>query len=68
MNKLARAEILLVFRARELVDAGLQLWDTGQAPHYDVVHEDMGELVERLLGCPHQVLTNPHWSDPEARR
>jgi hypothetical protein len=68
VNKLARAEILVVFRAGDLIAAGLQLWDTGQAPHYDVVHEDVDELVERLLGCPREVLTNPYWSDPEARR
>jgi hypothetical protein len=49
----------LVFRAGDVLDAGLELWDTGQSAHYDVVHDQLDELVERLVACPHRVIPNP---------
>ncbi len=63
-HKLRRAEVLAVFHAGDLLAAGLDLWATGQAPHYDVVHEELDELVRRLLTCPHRMLDNPHYADP----
>lgn len=58
-NKLARADWLVVFRAGDVLGAGLELWDTGQSPHYDVVYEDVDELVGRLVACPHRLIRNP---------
>jgi hypothetical protein len=58
-HKLARAEWLVVFRAGDVLQAGLELWDTGQTPHYDVVHDDVDELVRRLVACPHRMILNP---------
>jgi len=58
-NKLNRARWLVVFRAGDIYRSGLELWDTGQSPHYDVVHEDPDELVERLMACPHRIIRNP---------
>jgi hypothetical protein len=58
-HKLARAEWLVVFRTGDVVHAGLELWDTGQSPHYDVVHEELDELVGRLVACPHRIIQNP---------
>lgn len=58
-NKLARAGWLVVFGAGDILGAGLQLWDTGQAPHYDVVHQEADELVGRLVACPHRIIRNP---------
>ena len=58
-HKLSRASWLVVFHAGEVLAAGLDLWDTGQSPHYDVVHDQLDELVERLVACPHRVIPNP---------
>jgi hypothetical protein len=58
-NKLPNARWLVVFRAGDIYASGLQLWDTGQSPHYDVVHDYIEELVERLVACPHRIIRNP---------
>jgi hypothetical protein len=51
---------LVLFTAGDLQAAGLELWDTGVAPHYDVVHTDVRQLVARMLGTAHRVVANPH--------
>lgn len=61
-TRFARADWLVLFTAGELIDAGVDLWDTGMAPHYDVVHPDLAELVSRMLATSHRVLQNPHHS------
>ena len=53
------ARWLVVFRAGDVLASGLDLWDTGQSPHYDVVHQDIDELVARLVACPHRIIRNP---------
>ena len=64
-KRLVRAEWLAIFTVGDLLSAGLELWDTGRAPHYDVVHERCSELVTWFVGCPHRLVENPHYEPPE---
>jgi hypothetical protein len=64
-HKLRRAEWLVVFRTGDVVDAGVELWDTGLSPHHDVVH---AELVGRLVACPHRIIRPPSALTPLLRR
>jgi hypothetical protein len=56
---------IVPFTAGDLAAAGLELWDTGQAPHYDVVHADRRELVAPMLKTAHRVVPNPHYQPRE---
>lgn len=59
-TRFAAVPWLVLFTAGDLQAAGLELWDTGVAPHYDVVHAELGELVARMLNTGHRVVPNPH--------
>lgn len=63
-DRFSRTQWLVIFTAGDLTAAGLELWDTGIAPHYDLVHEECEELVARMLGTNHRVVQNPYHSAP----
>lgn len=64
-TKLVKQEVVAVFKAGDLRSAGLELRPTGASPHYDVVHTDVGQLVAKLIACPHVVIDNAHYEQPE---
>ena len=66
-TRFSKSRWIVLFTAGDLADAGLELWDTGAPPHYDVVHADLSELVTRMMGTTHRVLANPH-HDPGGLR
>lgn len=63
-TKLVKARTVARFLAADLAERGLELWDTGQAPHYDVVHRDaisLDALVQALIDAPRTTLINPYY-------
>ena len=66
-TKLLKSRVVLRFTVGDLRAAHLELWDTGQSPHYDVVYvvaDGLDSLVEALLATPNMTLVNPHY-DPD---
>ena len=66
-TKLLKSPVVLRFTAGDLTSQDLELWDTGQAPHYDVVYiraDSLDQLVEALMSAPHESMTNPY-HDPD---
>jgi len=66
-TKLLKSQVVLRFTARDLTAQHLELWDTGQSPHYDVVYvraDDPDALVNALLAAPNTIMINPHY-DPD---
>jgi len=62
-SKLVKFDRYAEFTVSDLLDRGLQLWATGQQPHYDVVHsgaDDVEALVDALLASSYRIQVNPH--------
>jgi hypothetical protein len=63
-GKLKGASEVIQFRAGDLYAHDLHLWDTGQAPHYDVVYQDgatVDGLVAGIQSLPYTVIVNPYY-------
>ena len=70
-TKLRTRAQVAVFTVVDLTESGLLLWDTGAAPHYDVVRgrngDDLDELVQLLLSARRATRDNPHFREGEDR-
>lgn len=66
-TKLLKSRIVRRFLVADLIAGGLELWDTGQSPHYDLVYlRDGGvdDLVAAVIATHSTTLINPH-HDPD---
>jgi hypothetical protein len=59
-TKLVKFSRYAALTVADLTSRELELWATGQSPHYDVVHNDLDTLVDQLRWAPHQIRVNPH--------
>jgi hypothetical protein len=59
-TRLIRFATVVVFRWKDLVASGVQVVPTFRTPHVTLCHEQLDELVARLLGCEHRTLDNPY--------
>lgn len=67
-TKLLKSRVVRRFAATDLAARDLELWDTGQSPHYDVVSlrgADLGALVNAVIATPYTTVINPQF-DPDA--
>ena len=66
-SKLLKSRIVRRFVVSDLLARNLDLWDTGQSPHYDLVYQrgaDVNALVDAVLATHSTTLINPH-HDPD---
>jgi hypothetical protein len=67
-EKLARAQRVAPIGVDELSKSGLTIWDTGVAPHVDLVALDGGldTLVERITAISCDSMDNPYYASEES--
>ena len=67
-EKLARAQRVAPIGVDELSKSGLTIWDTGAAPHVDLVALDgsLDTLVEGIMALPCDSMDNPYYSSEES--
>ena len=66
-TKLLKSRVVKRFDVAALIAHDLELWDTGQPPHYDVVYAagtSLDRLIQTIIAAPHTTLINPH-HDPD---
>jgi hypothetical protein len=64
-SRLVRFASVAVFRRASVIDAGLDVVPTFRTPHVTLAHDELDELVRRLLLCEHETLINPYHEGEE---
>ena len=59
-TRLIRFTAVVVFEREALERAGVHVVPTFRHPHVTLCHEELDQLVERLVHCEHRVLINPY--------
>ncbi len=59
-TRLVRFPTVAVFRRSDLEIAGIEVVPTFRTPHVTLCHEQLEELVDRLVNCAHTVRVNPY--------
>ena len=58
---LVRFDCLTLLKVRDVLAAGMRLEPTGRNPrHYTVGFDDLDDGVQRLIGCPQQIVPNAY--------
>jgi hypothetical protein len=66
-TKLLKSRLVRRFLVAALLARDLELWDTGQSPHYDLMYVrdgDVEALVDAVIATHNTTLLNPH-HDPD---
>lgn len=64
-TRLVRFASVAVFTRASVIEAGLDVVPTFRTPHVTLAHDDLDELVRRLLPCEHETLVFPYHEDEE---
>jgi hypothetical protein len=64
-SRLVRFADIVVFRRNDLERHGVDVVPTFRTPHVTLCHDDVAELVHRLLDCEFSERPNPYYSPEE---
>lgn len=67
-TKLSRWEHVQVFKIEDVLAASLGVHPTFRTPNVTITHPDADELLQRLVGCRHELVHNPYHDNQQRGR